>query len=305
MKTLILHHDDCLRHETALRHPERPERVSAVLDSIRSLPGVEFLPAPRATDEQVLRVHDDKHWNNILSLEPEDEPFAIDPDTWFSAGSIDATLRGSGAACFAIDQVMARKASNAFCAVRPPGHHSEPARAMGFCLLNHVAIAAQHARSVHGMERIAILDFDVHHGNGTQAVYENDPDTLFVSSHQFPHYPGTGEASETGCGNIINLPLSAGDGSREFRTAWSERAFPALASFRPDLVLVSAGFDAHSSDPLGDLQLQDEDFDWITACITDLSASLCDGRVVSLLEGGYDIPSLASAAARHVSRLTR
>jgi acetoin utilization deacetylase AcuC-like enzyme len=305
MKTLVLHHDDCLRHENAQRHPERPERVLAVLDSVRELSGVECLPAPRATAEQLLRVHDNEHWNTILELNPGDEPIAVDPDTWVSRGSVDATLRGSGAACFAIDQVAERKVTNAFCAVRPPGHHAEPARAMGFCLLNHVAVAARHARSVHGLERIAILDFDVHHGNGTQAIFNQDPDTLFISSHQYPHYPGTGEASETGCGNIINLPLSAGDGSVEFRAAWTEAAFPALGKFRPDLVLVSAGFDAHASDPLGDLLLEDDDFDWITACITDLSASLCDHRVVSLLEGGYDLPSLASAATRHVNRLTR
>jgi acetoin utilization deacetylase AcuC-like enzyme len=248
-------------------------------------------------------VHDDAHWNQLLELDPGEEPVPLDPDTWLSAGSIDATLRGSGAACFAVDQVFSGKADNAFCAVRPPGHHALGDRVMGFCLLNHVAVAAQHARAVHGVERVAILDFDVHHGNGTQAIFENDPDLLYVSSHQYPYYPGTGSASETGCGNIMNLPLGAGEDGRAFRLAWKEQAFPRLARFRPDLVLVSAGFDAHAADPLGGLLLQDADFDWISACIADLADSLCAGRLVSVLEGGYDLDSLASATARHVARL--
>lgn len=303
MTTLILHHEDCLRHDPGSRHPERPQRVTAVLNALRDQGGIERLPAPKATDEQVLRVHDDAHWNLLLEQEPEDEPIPLDADTWISAGSLDATLRGSGAACFAVDQVLRGKADNAFCAVRPPGHHAEADRVMGFCLLNHVAVAARHARAEHGVERIAILDFDVHHGNGTQAIFEGDPDVLYISSHQSPHYPGTGQASETGCGNVLNLPLAAGSGSAEFRNAWSDQAFPALGRFRPDLVLVSAGFDAHADDPLGDIQLQDSDYDWITAYIADLADSLCGGRLVSVLEGGYDLDSLASAASRHVERL--
>jgi acetoin utilization deacetylase AcuC-like enzyme len=219
MKTLIIHHDDCLRHDPGASHPERPERVSAVLSAITGLPGTEFLPAPRATREQVERVHAGAYWTNLVELEPtidhSNGRIALDPDTWLSPGSVDATLRGSGAACFAIDQLFEDNARNAFCVTRPPGHHAETSTAMGFCLLNHAAVAARHALAAHGASRVAILDFDVHHGNGTQAIFADSPEVLYVSSHQMPLYPGTGAEDERGCGNVLNLPLT-----------WS--------SFRPD-----------------------------------------------------------------------
>ena len=309
MSTLILHHDNCLRHDTGMRHVENPERVTAVLNSVSKIEGTELLPAPLAKLEQLSLVHPADYWDQLLDAEPGDDGerniVALDADTFMSRGSINATLRGSGAACFALDQIESGKAQNAFCAVRPPGHHALATVPMGFCLLNHVAVAARYAIKSGYAERVAILDFDVHHGNGTQAIFEESPEVLFVSSHQMPLYPGSGHPSETGVGNIINMPLSPGDGSREFRAAWSGQGLPAVEHFKPDLILVSAGFDAHTLDPLGQLQLEDADFGWITAEIRSLAESACGGKLVSMLEGGYDLDALASASAAHVKALTQ
>ena len=308
MKTLILHHDDCLRHDPGRRHAEVPARVTAVMNGVKNIPGTEILPAPRATSQQLQLAHATEFWERLVDLEPApengDERVELDPDTFLTAGSIDAALRGSGAACFAVDQVFEGKAKNAFCATRPPGHHSDSSVAMGFCLLNHVAVAARHAQAAHGVKRIAILDFDVHHGNGTQAIFESSPDILFVSSHQMPLYPGTGYSGETGCGNILNLPLPPGAGGTQFQATWSENGLPALERFAPELIIVSAGFDAHVQDPLGQLELTDEDYAWITTQICAYADANCDGRVVSVLEGGYNLDALASASAAHVKALT-
>jgi acetoin utilization deacetylase AcuC-like enzyme len=308
MKTLILHHDDCLRHDPGPRHAESPARITAVMNGIRNLPGTEILPAPRASAEQLEQAHAPDYWKRLLELEPTEgsaqDRVALDPDTFLSAGSIDATLRGSGAACFAIDQVLAGKARNAFCATRPPGHHAERATAMGFCLLNQAAVAARHAQKAHGAGRVAILDFDVHHGNGTQAIFESSPDVMYISSHQVPLYPGTGYPEETGCGNILNLPLSPGSGSSEFRDVWANQGLPALERFAPDLVIISAGFDAHRADPLGQLELGDEDYGWITSEICSFATANCGSRVISVLEGGYDLDALSSASAAHVAAMT-
>lgn len=307
MKTLILHHDDCLRHDTGRRHVEAPARITAVLNGVRNLPGTETLPAPRASFEQLRLAHVPEYWERLVELEPplesEENRVALDGDTYLSAGSIDATLRASGAACFAIDQVFAGKAKNAFCATRPPGHHADAATAMGFCLLNHAAVAARHAQAAHGVNRVAVLDFDVHHGNGTQAIFETSPELLYISSHQMPLYPGTGYPEERGCGNIFNLPLPPGAGGAEFRATWSDHGLPALERFGPDLIIVSAGFDAHERDPLGQLELQDEDYGWITSEIRLYADAECGGRVISILEGGYDLDALASASAAHVTAL--
>jgi len=304
MKTLIISHDDCLLHDPGVKIAESPARVKAVLSAISDLRGTEQLPAPLASPEQILRVHDAEYWDSLVKNEPEEGQVALDWDTFMSKGSLDATRRGSGAACFAVDQILEGKAKNAFCAVRPPGHHSYQNVAMGFCLSNHVAIAARHAQKVHGLERIAVLDFDVHHGNGTQEIFEDSSEVLFISSHQFPLYPGTGTADETGAGNIVNIPLPPGTESAEFRKAWSRRGFSRLFSFDPELILISAGFDAHERDPLGQLRLHEDDYAWFTDEVRAFADECCDGRLVSVLEGGYDLEGLAASARAHVAALT-
>ncbi len=303
MSTIIIQHEDCLRHNPGPKHPESAQRIKAVLGGLEGLKGLEILPAPRASAEQIFRVHPNEFWADITAKEPSEGLHAIDPDTFLNNGSVDATLRASGAICFAIDQILGGKTLRAFCAVRPPGHHSEANNAMGFCLLNHVAIGAMHALEHPTVKRVAIVDFDVHHGNGTQAVFEENADVLYVSSHQLPLYPGTGQIEETGCGNILNLPLAPGDGSKSFRRAWSKLGLPAIHRFEPDLILISAGFDAHQRDPLAQIELQDADYHWITAQICDLATDSCNGQVASILEGGYDLQALASSARAHVQAL--
>lgn len=303
MSTIIIQHDDCLRHDPGPKHPESTQRVKAVMAGLEDIKGLQKLPAPRATPEQILRVHPQAFWTGITASEPSEGIVEIDADTFLSNGSVDATLRASGGLCYAIDQILEDKTLRAFCAVRPPGHHSEAETAMGFCLLNHVAIGARHALENPAIKRVAIIDFDVHHGNGTQAIFENSPNVLFVSSHQLPLYPGTGLAEETGCGNVLNLPLAPGDGSKKFRNTWSQHGLPAVHEFEPDLILISAGFDAHQRDPLGQIELQDADYHWITRQICDLATDSCQGSVASILEGGYDLQALATASRAHVKGL--
>lgn len=303
MSTIIIQHDDCLRHDPGPGHPESPQRVKAAMSGLDDIRGLQRLPAPLATVDQITRVHPLEFWAGLQADEPEEGRFALDPDTFMNQGSIDAALRASGAICFAVEQVLADKALRAFCVVRPPGHHSEPEKAMGFCLLNHIAIGAQQALTHPEIKRVAIIDFDVHHGNGTQAAFEENPDVMYVSSHQAPLYPGTGHIEEVGVGNILNMPLAAGDGSAAFRSIWSRLGLPAIHSFEPDLILISAGFDAHERDPLAQLEVQDADYHWITGEICDLASDSSQGRVVSLLEGGYDMRALASASRAHVQGL--
>ncbi len=305
MSTMIIQHDDCLRHNPGAKHPESTQRVKAVLSGLEGFKGLQRLPAPLATAEQITRVHPAEFWDDLKAKEPSEGLAAVDPDTFLSSGSINAALRASGGLCFAIDQILGDKALRAFCAVRPPGHHSSPEYAMGFCLLNHVAIGALHALENPAIGRVAIIDFDVHHGNGTQAVFEQNPNVMYVSSHQSPMFPGTGHIEETGCGNILNLPLAAGDGSAAFQNVWSQQGLPAIHGFEPDLILISAGFDAHQRDPLAQLEVQDADYRWITEEICDLATDSCQGRVASILEGGYDMQALASAARAHVEGLAR
>lgn len=303
MSTIIIQHDDCLRHDPGAKHPESPQRIKAVMSGLEGLKDLQKLPAPQASIEQITRVHPAGFWAGLQDQEPSTGRVALDADTFLNHGSIDATSRGSGALCFAIDQILSDKALRAFCVVRPPGHHSEAELPMGFCLLNHVAIGAMHALQDTSIKRVAIIDFDVHHGNGTQAVFEQNPDVMFVSSHQQPLYPGTGNIEEIGCGNILNMPLAPGDGSKAFRKIWSTLGLPAIHTFTPDLILVSAGFDAHYRDPLAQLEVQDVDYRWITGEICDLAADSCQGRVASILEGGYDMEALASASRSHVQGL--
>jgi acetoin utilization deacetylase AcuC-like enzyme len=248
-------------------------------------------------------VHGEPFVEAVLASVPRTGRAALDPDTILSPASGNAALRAIGAVTSAVDAVMTKEASNAFCAVRPPGHHAEPDQPMGFCLFNSIAIAARHAQAMHGLGRVAIVDFDVHHGNGTQTVAERDANLFFASSHQFPFYPGTGAAGETGLGNVVNAPLPSGTGSAGFRRAYETRILPALDAFAPDLILVSAGFDAHRSDPLAGLELEEEDFSWITARLLEAAGRHAQGRLVSILEGGYDLKALAGSAAAHVETL--
>ena len=254
-----------------------------------------------------MRVHDQEYVEEILKLRPEPgKLIALDADTMVSAGSVEAALRAAGAAMEAVDLVMRGDANSAFVATRPPGHHAEPGRAMGFCLFNNVAVAAHHARAKWGLNRIAVADFDVHRGNGTQAEFWNEPELFFASSHQSPCYPDTGFPEERGvANNIANVPLPPGSGTVEFRRAWSETLLPAIDRFGPELLIVSAGFDAHRDDPLAQLELGVNDFSWITEELGKLALRHCGGRIVSLLEGGYDLDALAKSSAAHVAALEK
>lgn len=260
--------------------------------------------APMAAEDDLLRVHPRSHVTAIREAAPETGFRSLDADTHMSVGSLAAGYRAAGAAVRAVDLVLQGEAGNAFCATRPPGHHAERETPMGFCLFGNVAIAAKHALDHHGLKRVAILDFDVHHGNGTQDLVEDDARILFCSSHQMPLYPGTGDPSETGPHDtILNVALPDGSGSKAFRQVWEGTILPRVEAFRPELIIISAGFDAHRDDPLAGLQLVVEDFIWITARICDLADTLCEGRVVSCLEGGYDLAALGESAAAHVKVL--
>ncbi|MGF7159767.1 acetoin utilization deacetylase AcuC-like enzyme [Rhodoligotrophos appendicifer] len=307
MNTLLLTHPDCLEHETPKGHPERVDRLRAI-NQILAAPHfqrLDRLEAPRGLRESVLLAHEESYVSRIEEAVPSEGMEAVDPDTWLSPRSLDAALRGVGAATRAVDAVFNGEAVNAFCATRPPGHHAESDKAMGFCFFNNAAIAALHARENHNAQRVAVVDFDVHHGNGTQEIFWSDRDLFYGSTHQMPLFPGTGEMSETGVGNIVNAPLRAGDGSDRFREAMMSTILPALDAFEPDLIVVSAGFDAHRDDPLGSLQLSEEDFIWITLRLLELADQHCEGRLVSVLEGGYDLRALASSVGCHVQTLMR
>lgn len=305
MTTVLYTHPSSLEHDTSTGHPERIARIEAVNEALASDSWSALVrqEAPRATTEQLARVHDVAYVDLVLDNIPEGGFARLDADTVLSPGSGDAALHAAGAIIAAVDAVVAGDAGNAFCAVRPPGHHAEPGRGMGFCLFNNVAIGALHARAAHGLQRVAIVDFDVHHGNGTQAAFEKDPDTLFASSHQYPHYPGTGATAETGIGNIFNAPLDANTGGAEFRAAMEDRILPAVRAFDPDIVFISAGFDAHARDPLASLRFEEEDFEWATAQLKDIAGEHAEGRLVSTLEGGYDLEALGNSVQAHVSAL--
>lgn len=303
MTTILYQPPACQDHDTGEEHPEHPLRHRAIQSILENERFADLIRAnaPKAERAQLERVHTAHHIDHILGCEPKSGITYLDSDTVVSLGSVDAALFAAGAACEAVDDVISGSARNAFCATRPPGHHAEPDQAMGFCLFNNAAIAAAQARHVHGLTRIAIVDFDVHHGNGTQAFCYDDPHYFYASSHQFPCWPDTGLESETGIdGNIVNATLAPGTGSDEFRTAWSGRILPKLEVFRPELIIISAGFDAHSSDPQAQLRLLTADFAWITAEILSVANRCCQGRVISLLEGGYDLHALAASVGVHV-----
>lgn len=307
MVTRVYSNPIFLEHLTPSGHPERPDRLRAIAkvlehDVFNDLDRVE---APEGDAETILYAHPEDYRDAILAAIPDEGIARVDADTSVSPKSWQAALAAIGAANAAVDDVFSGAADNVFVAARPPGHHAEKHRAMGFCLFNNAAIAACHAQKAHGAERVAIVDWDVHHGNGTQDVFWDDPSVLYCSTHQMPLYPGTGARDETGAGNIVNAPLSPGDGADAFREAFSSRVLAAIDSFQPDLIIVSAGFDAHHRDPLAEINLSEEDFDWATGQLMDRAGRHAGNRLVSLLEGGYDLEGLALSVAAHVGRLMR
>ena len=306
MTTLILSHESSLAHDTGPYHPECPARLRSVLKALdqRALSDLLREEAPEATAAEIARAHPGSYVDDIKAAVPHQGLRNLDGDTVISPGSADAMVRAAGAAVRAVNAVAKGEVANAFCAVRPPGHHAESARPMGFCLVNNAAVAALHARAAHGLRRIAVIDFDVHHGNGTQDIFWDDAEAFYGSTHQFPFYPGTGSRRERGAhGNVVNVPLAAGDRGDVFRGGLRDEILPALTAFGPDFLVISAGFDAHIDDPLGQLRLTETDFAWATAAIMDIARSACGGRVVSVLEGGYNLDALADCVTAHVETL--
>ncbi|MBI3434691.1 MAG: histone deacetylase family protein [Proteobacteria bacterium] len=308
MSTLLITHAACLDHLTPSGHPERPDRLRAIA---RALAHERFAPlmrveAPRAEIAAIARCHPLDYVEALRAAVPQAGLARLDADTALSPGSFEAALRAAGGAVHAVDAVFAKTAANAFCAMRPPGHHTETARPMGFCLLNNAAIAARHAQIAHGAGRVAVVDFDVHHGNGTQEIFWADRTVMYCSTHEMPLYPGTGAKSERGEFNtIVNAPLRAGDGGDAFKAAFEAAILPRLREFAPELLIVSAGFDAHARDPLANLNLVEADFAWATRKLMDIADASAQGRLVSLLEGGYDLEGLAQSVAAHVGALMR
>ena len=304
MTLAVYTHPACLDHDTGPGHAEHPGRLSAVTGALRDAYGeaLQWHEAPRAHRGALLRVHAPSLLDAVLETHPA-QRVLLDPDTVLSPTSAEAALRAAGAAVAAVDAVLGGGDKRAFCAVRPPGHHATADTAMGFCLFNNIAVAAAHTLERHGLARVAIVDFDVHHGNGTQAIFERDPRVLYLSSHQSPLYPGSGMADERGVGNIVNTPLPPGTGSTGFRSAWRERLLPALDAFAPQLLLVSAGFDGHWRDPLAQLQLQAHDYAWLTGELVAIADRHAQGRIVSMLEGGYDLDALRECSVAHVGAM--
>lgn len=308
MTTRYFQHSIFKDHVTPPGHPERVDRLRALDEAIQeqAFESLDLCEAPRAPDEAVLLAHPESFLEKVRSTIPEEGLTQVDGDTYVGPHSFEAALHGAGAAMAGVDGVFAGTFDNAFIASRPPGHHAEKSTAMGFCLFNNVAIAARHAQRAHGAERVAIVDWDVHHGNGTQDIFWDDPSVLFCSTHQMPLYPGSGAKSETGeHGTICNAPLAAGDGADQFREAFKSRVLKAVTDFEPDLIIISAGFDAHYRDPLAQINLEDDDFDWATGRVMELADRFCNNRVVSVLEGGYDLKGLAGGASAHIQRLMR
>ena len=305
MSTLLLTHTSFEEHDTGSGHPESADRIRAILARLDTSEFSALIrkKAPRAAESAIRLIHPQTHIDLISASIPTTGYHYVDGDTILSPASGEAAFRAVGAVCEAVDAVMNGKALNAFCAVRPPGHHAEPERAMGFCIFNNIAVAAEYVRKKFGIQRVAIVDFDVHHGNGTQAAFYQQPNVLYASTHQSPLYPGSGNPDETGVGNIFNVPLAAGSGGPEFQQAVKQKVFPALHQFKPELLLISAGFDAHRDDPLASLNLVEDDYAWITRELSDIASRYGQGRIISVLEGGYNLDALAESAASHVREL--
>ena len=305
MTTFLFTHPACLKHDTGYDHPESAARLQAVLDRLQGpeFAKLEWQEAPMADRAQIARAHDLAYISKVYESAPKNGVANISPDTILSPGSLNASLRAAGAACAAVDSVAAGKADNAFCAVRPPGHHAAAGNTMGFCVFNNVAVGVEQARKVHGYSRIAVIDFDVHHGNGTEAIFRSDPDVMVASIHQSLIFPRSGDSSEVGAGNIVNVPLVRETSAEGFRQAFASRIIPRVEEFRPDFLFISAGFDAHIRDPLGDQKLATADFAWLTAQLMSVADAHCGGRLVSVLEGGYNPEALGLACAAHVTTL--
>ena len=306
MSTLLLSHPACLEHLTPLGHPERPDRLRAVERALEAekFQTLQRIEAPLAPFEVIALVHPMDYITALRDATPKEGIIHLDADTPMSPGSFEAGLRAAGGAIRAVDEVLAKKADNAFVATRPPGHHAETARPMGFCLFDNAAITARYAQDKHGIARVAIVDFDVHHGNGSQEIFWSDKTVMYCSTHQMPLFPGTGAVGESGEYNtVVNAPLRPGDGAAKFHDAFEARILPRLAEFKPELVIISAGFDAHMRDPLANINLEEADFAWATQKLMDIADRFSGGRVVSLLEGGYDLQALGNSVAAHVSEL--
>ena len=308
MSTLLITHPAFLEHLTPLGHPERPDRLRAIE---RALEAEKFQTlarsqAPLASLETIALCHPMEYISEVREASPREGLIHLDADTAMSPGTFEAALRAAGGAIHAVDEVLTKKAANAFVAARPPGHHAETARPMGFCLFDNAAIAARYSQQRYGVASAAIIDFDVHHGNGSQEIFWSDKTVMYCSTHQMPLFPGTGAVGETGEHNtIVNAPLRPGDGGAAFRAAFETRILPRLREFRPELVIISAGFDAHMRDPLANLNLLEADFEWATRNLLQIADKSANGRVVSVLEGGYDLEALAQSAAAHVTALMR
>jgi acetoin utilization deacetylase AcuC-like enzyme len=301
MPAAFITHAECLKHEMGAHHPERPARLTAIEDQlIASGIGqhLQRFEAPLATDEQLARVHPLEYVHAVRNAAPRQGTVHLDPDTAMNPWSLQAALRAAGAAVLAVDLVLKDEVKTAFCSVRPPGHHACRARPMGFCIFNNVAVAARHALDAHGLDRVAIIDFDVHHGNGTEDIFEGDPQVLMASTFQHPFYPYSG--TDDPARNMVNIPLAAGTGSREFKQAVREAWLPALDEFRPELVFFSAGFDAHAEDDMAMLRFTDADYAWVTAQVKDIADRHAQGRVVSVLEGGYALSALGRSVVQHL-----
>ena len=306
MSTLLITHPACLDHLTPRGHPERPDRLRAVEQALETekFQMLARVQAPLAPLEVVALCHPMDYIVAVRDEAPKEGIIHLDADTAMSPGTFEAALRAAGGAVHAVDEVVTRKAANAFVATRPPGHHAETARPMGFCLFDNAAIAARYAQDRHGVGNVAIIDFDVHHGNGSQEIFWSDKTVMYCSTHQMPLFPGTGATGETGEHNtVVNAPLRPGDGGEAFRAAFETRILPQLAEFRPELVIISAGFDAHKRDPLANINLNEDDFTWATQKLMDVADRYADGRVVSVLEGGYDLQALGNSVAAHVAAL--
>ncbi len=305
MKTAVLTHADCLGHVTPEGHPERVARLEHIMHALEPL-DLQRVTAPLAADDDLLRIHPESYIREIRDSRPTEGFRQIDGDTFMSPGSVDAAYRAAGAVVRAVDMVLGGEAPNAFCAIRPPGHHAERETAMGFCLFGNAALAAKHALDHHGLGRVAVVDFDVHHGNGTQDLLWDEARALVITSQQMPLWPGSGRPDETGAHDtIVNIPLAPGTGGAEMRVAYEAQAFPRLRAFKPELIIISAGFDAHQDDPLANLNWSTDDFAWITAQLCRIADELCGGRIVSTLEGGYDLNALAKATRAHVEELMK